>query len=230
MLNHNLILNEIDLEQLIPNIINKLKVIFFTNLVNDNISKNRKSLEILLKLLKYLINNKNPIYHLIILLLNKILKIISILFNILYCYLILKFSSSQKLYPKRDRSPDNVEGESSAWKKRQDDIQEAEMDLKDIKEDLKEVDNASKFHNNPSLPVEAKAHNSHLKHVEDVYREFFDGQDDSDHTNRGLRKVYNYLLSQKEEKEKELKELKKTPNEALDDILNDDPTDMFGDE
>lgn len=97
------------------------------------------------------------------------------------------------------------------------------MDLKDLKKDIKEAQNAAKIENNSSFSHEVKSNNSHLRHIERNYSEFFDSNDDHQTTNKGLNKVIEYLKDQEKKLIEELEELKKTPNQALDDLPNEMP-------
>ena len=135
----------------------------------------------------------------------------------------LKITNFSRLYTKRPRSPDSEDKEKSAWKKRQEDIQEMEMDLKDLKKDIKEAENAAKIENNTSFSHEVKSNNSHLRHIERNYSEFFDTNDDHETTNKGLTRVIEYLKNQEKTFTGELEELKKTPNQALDDFPSEMP-------
>jgi chaperonin cofactor prefoldin len=153
-----------------------------------------------------------------------LLKYISIyIFYSILSLFSLKFKSSSILYTKRPRSPDSENKEKSAWKKRQEDIQEIEMDLKDLKKEIKEAENAAKIENNTSFSHEVKSNNSHLRHIERNYSEFFDTNDDHQTTNKGLNRVIEYLKNQEKTFTKELEELKKTPNQALDDLPSEMP-------
>lgn len=143
--------------------------------------------------------------------------------NLIFSLRNLKFTNSSKLYTKRPRSPDSDNKEKSAWNKRQEDIQEREMDLKDLRKDIKEAENAAKIENNTSFSHEVKSNNSHLRHIERNYSEFFDTNDDHQTTNKGLTRIIEYLKNQEKTFIKELKELKKTPNQALDDLPSEMP-------
>jgi vacuolar-type H+-ATPase subunit H len=98
-----------------------------------------------------------------------------------------------------------------------------EMDFKDLRKDIKEAENAAKIENNTSFSHEVKSNNSHLRHIERNYSEFFDTNDDHQTTNKGLNRVIEYLKNQEKTFNKELEELKKTPNQALDDLPSEMP-------
>lgn len=176
----------------------------------------------LLKLLLYIYDDN--LLALLYKLIFSLLKYINTyIFYSILSFFSLKFKSSSTLFTKRSRSPDNENKEKSAWKKRQEDIQEMEMDLKDLKKDIKEAENAAKIENNTSFSHEVKSNNSHLRHIERNYSEFFDTNDDHQTTNKGLNRVIEYLKIQEKTFTKELEELKKTPNQALDDLPSEMP-------
>ena len=173
-------------------------------------------LEKLLKILIYLFN-KISIFHRIIFLLIYI--IIKFIYNFNSYISVLKFNVSNKdECPKRDRSSEEENTESSAWKERLDKIEEKEMDIKDLRKDLKEAENAVRIENNPNFPPQVKSNNRHLRNIEENYSEFFDSYDDANTTNRGLSRVINHLKKEEQSLIQQLEDLKRTPNEALDDL------------
>ena len=194
--------------------------ILFEYYLNLYLNKLIYLLKLLFLLIINNINNLVLLYKIIILL----FKCINVyIFSSILSLFSLKFTNSSTLYAKRPRSPESENQEKSAWKKRQEDIQEIEMDLKDLRKDIKEAENAAKIENNISFSHEVKSNNSHLRHIERNYSEFFDTNDDHQTTNKGLNRVIEYLKIQEKTFNKELEELKKTPNQVLDDLPSEMP-------
>lgn len=205
------------------------ELIIFVSLKDIILSLKPDILEKLLNILIYFLNKISIFYRIILLLIDKIIIIyiiIKFIYNFISSTLVLKFNVSNKdEYPKRDRSPEEEENtESSAWKERLDKIEEREMDIKDLRKDLKEAENAVRIENNPNFPPQVKSNNRHLRSIEENYPEFFDSHDDANNTNRGLSRVINHLKKEEQSLIQQLEDLKRTPNEALDDL----PAEMPG--
>lgn len=204
------------------------EIIIFVSLKDIILNLKTDILEKLLNILIYLLNKTSNFYRIILLLIDKIIIIciiIKLIYNFISFTLVLKFNVSNKdEYPKRDRSPEEENTELSALKERLDKIEEKEMDIKDLRKDLKEAENAVRIENNPNFPPQVKSNNRHLRSIEENYPEFFDSYDDTNNTNRGLSRVINHLKKEEQSLIQQLEDLKRTPNEALDDL----PAEMPG--
>lgn len=151
--------------------------------------------------------------------------------NIVELDLILKnqFNKTTK------RKADELDSDSdSDNEQKNNEISESLENLDDIKNTLKQVENAIIL--DKQLPENHKSNNSHLKPIQEEFSSFFD-EDSGNNIQQGLKEVKDYLNQEKKSLEKLLQQCsytnqpseKQKPNEYIDEQISTEMPNIFDD-